>query len=355
MTSFSGSPAAVAITGLTKSYDGTEVLGGVDLVVPRGSITSVLGSSGCGKTTLLRIVAGFVRADAGAVALDGRVVEDSHTRVPPDKRGVGYVPQEGALFPHLDVAGNVLFGLPRRQRTQARLREMLDVAELAHGLARRYPHELSGGQQQRVAIARALAPAPSVVLLDEPFSSLDAALRVSAGREVSRVLRHAGATAILVTHDQGEALSLADQVALMRRGRFIQVAAPNNLYEAPVDLAAAEFVGGASVLEGTVRDGIAETVLGAVETTGVHDGPVRLLVRPEQLEVSLAVDLPVAAPKASVEEVSFYGAHVVLRLRLPDGRILTARGPSARPPLVGDVVAVALHGPVLAHPAEPVP
>ncbi|HET7682253.1 MAG TPA: ABC transporter ATP-binding protein [Marmoricola sp.] len=355
MTAFDASPAAVTITGLTKSYDGTEVLGGIDLVVPRGSITSVLGSSGCGKTTLLRIVAGFVRADAGTVQLEDRVVEAGHTHVPPDKRGVGYVPQEGALFPHLDVAGNVLFGLPRRLRTDARLREMLDVAELSHSLARRYPHELSGGQQQRVAIARALAPAPSVVLLDEPFSSLDAALRVSAGREVSRVLRHAGATAILVTHDQGEALSLADQVALMRRGRFVQVDAPHHLYESPVDLAAAEFVGGASVLEGSARDGMAQTALGTVQVAGVTDGPVRLLVRPEQLEVSPEVDAPGSGPKATVDEVSYYGAHVVLRLRLPDGRILTARGPSTRPPLVGDVVVVTLHGPVLSHPAEPTP
>ena len=359
MTAFSSAPAAVTITGLTKSYDGTRVLDGVNLVVPRGSITSVLGASGCGKTTLLRIVAGFVRADAGSVQLEDRVVEDARTRVPPDKRGVGYVPQEGALFPHLDAAGNILFGLPRRKRTDARLREMLDVAELSHGLAARFPHELSGGQQQRVAIARALAPAPSVVLLDEPFSSLDAALRVSAGREVSRVLRHAGATAILVTHDQGEALSLADQVALMRQGRFVQVDAPNRLYESPVDLLAAQFVGGASVLEGAARNGVAQTVLGAVEITGATDGPIRLLVRPEQLEVSTDAgpepEPAGAEPKATVDEVSYYGAHVVLRLRLVDGRILTARGPSARPPLVGDVVAVTLRGPLLAHPAEPGP
>ncbi|HET9500903.1 MAG TPA: ABC transporter ATP-binding protein [Marmoricola sp.] len=346
-------PAAVTITGLTKSYDGTLVLDGIDLVVPRGSITSVLGSSGCGKTTLLRIVAGFVRADAGSVALEGRVVEHDGKRVAPDKRGVGYVPQEGALFPHLDVAGNILFGLPRRQRTQTRLRQMLDLAELGQRLAHRYPHELSGGQQQRVAIARALAPAPAVVLLDEPFSSLDAALRVSAGREVSRVLRHAGATAILVTHDQGEALSLADQVALMRQGRFVQVDAPNRLYEAPADIAAAQFVGGASLLEGAARDGVAQTVLGAVEVSGVTDGPVRLLVRPEQLEVHSAPDDATGGPKATVDEVSYYGAHVVLRLRLSDGRVLTARGPSARPPLVGDVVAVLLRGPVLARPGDP--
>jgi iron(III) transport system ATP-binding protein len=341
--------SAVTITGLTKSYAAPPVLCGVDLTVPDGSLTAVLGPSGCGKTTLLRIVAGFVQADAGTVEVGGRMVEGPGRHVPPDKRGVGYVPQEGALFPHLTVAANILFGLPRARRSRARLAEMLEVAELDADLSKRYPHELSGGQQQRVAIARALAPAPAVVLLDEPFSSLDAALRTSAGRTVRRVLRHAGATAIMVTHDQGEALSLADQVALMREGRFVQVDAPHRMYEAPIDLAAAQFVGGASLLEGTVHDGVATTPLGRVPVSGVEDGPAQLLVRPEQLEVTFDSD----GPKVHVEEVSYYGAHIVLRLRLDNGHVLVARGPATRPPVVGDVVGVVVHGPILARPAEP--
>ena len=336
--------SAVTITGLAKAYSGLPVLRGVNLEVPDGSLTAVLGPSGCGKTTLLRIIAGFVRADSGSVRVGNREVEN----VSPDKRGVGYVPQEGALFPHLTVRQNILFGLPAAKRTDARLAEMLELAELGRELGGRYPHELSGGQQQRVALARALAPAPAVVLLDEPFSSLDAALRATAGRAVERVLRHAGATALLVTHDQGEALSLTDQVALMRDGRFVQVDTPARIYELPVDEAVARFVGGASMVPAVVVDRTATGVLGKVPVVYPLNGPVRLVVRPEQVEV-LA---PLAAPvTAVVVDVSYYGAHILLQLTLPDGTPLAARGPSTRAPRVGDEVGVFVHGPVLAHPA----
>ena len=204
---------------------------------------AVLGPSGCGKTTLLRILAGFLAPDEGQVDFDATTVADRTSSVPAWERKVGYVPQEGALFPHLDVRANILFGLPRKERTDSRLAELLDLAELPHGIADSYPRELSGGQQQRVALARALAPRPRVVLLDEPFSSLDAALRISAGREVTRVLRHAKSTALLVTHDQGEALSLADRVAVMEAGRIKQVDRPTELYGAPVDVSVGSFVG----------------------------------------------------------------------------------------------------------------
>jgi len=343
--------SAVTITHLTKAYAGRPVLRDIDLTVPDGSITAVLGPSGCGKTTLLRIVAGFVRSDSGTVSIDDRLVEAPSVQVKPDKRGVGYVPQEGALFPHLTVAANILFGLRRSERTTARLHEMLDLAELGSELADRYPHQLSGGQQQRVAIARALAPSPDVVLLDEPFSSLDAALRASAGRAVARVLRHAGATALLVTHDQGEALSLADQVALMRDGRFVQVDSPSQIYEAPVDEDAARFVGGASVVSAIVVDGQALGVLGPIPVAGVPDGAVRLVLRPEQVEVTDAGEASShAAVKATVTEVSYYGAHIMLQLALPDGTTLAASGPSSRPPAVGAVVGVRIVGHVLVHP-----
>ncbi len=338
--------SAVTIAGVSKSYGDHRVLDEVDLTVPDGSIAAVLGASGCGKTTLLRIIAGFVRADAGTVSLGDRVVESATDAVAPEKRGVGYVPQEGALFPHLDVAGNIQFGIPRRERTSARLAELLDLAELPAALATRQPYELSGGQQQRVAIARALAPSPRVILLDEPFSSLDAALRISAGKAVTRVLRHAGATALIVTHDQGEALSLADQVAVMRGGVFVQVDTPAGLYERPVDAQTAEFVGGASMIAARVTAGVARCSLGEIPVES-PDGAVRLLIRPEQV---LLVGADSAAVKATVAEVGFYGAQVVVSLELADGTTVTARGPSSRTPVAGDVVGVVVEGAGRAYP-----
>ncbi len=196
------------------------------------------------------------------------------------------MPQEGALFPHLDVAANVGFGLSRSDRRSDRVGEMLDLVELTRAHARRYPHELSGGQQQRVALARALAPKPSIVLLDEPFSSLDASLRASTGRAVVRALRAAETTAVLVTHDQDEALSLADQVAVMRVGRLVQAATPFDLYRSPVDPDVARFVGGATILPATVRSGVATCALGDIELVEARpDGDAQVLVRPEQIRL----------------------------------------------------------------------
>jgi iron(III) transport system ATP-binding protein len=343
--------SAVTISGVRKSFGRLRVLDDVHLHVPDGSITSVLGPSGCGKTSLLRVVAGFLRADAGTVALGDRVVADGVVSVSADKRGVGYVPQEGALFPHLDVAANILYGVRRAERSRARLDELLELAELPDDVARRHPHELSGGQQQRVALARALAPNPRVILLDEPFSSLDAALRISAGRAVTRVLRHAGATAMIVTHDQGEALSLADQVAVMRAGAFVQVAAPAELYLRPADPEVAEFVGGAYVGPGTVTAGIARSALGALPVAA-PDGPVRVMVRPEQ--VVLVADTTPGATVGTVEEVIYYGAQVVVRIALADGGTVAARAPSSRPSAAGDRVGVVVEGPVVAFPEEPI-
>jgi len=341
--------SAVTIKAVRKSFGDRRVLDDIDLHVPDGSITSVLGPSGCGKTTLLRIVAGFLRADHGTVALGDRVVEDESGSVSPEKRGVGYVPQEGALFPHLDVAANIMFGVRRSERSAARLAELLELAELPSDVAGRPPHELSGGQQQRVAIARALAPRPRVILLDEPFSSLDAGLRVSAGRAVTRVLRHAGATAMIVTHYQGEALSLADQVAVMRAGRFTQVAPPSELYERPVDPETAEFVGGATIVPATAASGVASSALGPLPVSA-PDGPVRIMVRPEQVRLVPAQD---GQTTGTVEEVGYYGAQVVVRIALADGSVVTARGPSSRPPVAGDRVGLVVEGPVVAFPSAP--
>ncbi len=344
--------SGVHITGLAKSYGDLRVLAGLDLAVPEGSITAVLGPSGCGKSTLLRIVAGFVRPDAGTVRVGERIVNGPDRHVPAQKRGVGYVPQEGALFPHLTVGENIVFGLNRKQRRSSRRDEMLELAELPRDLADRYPHELSGGQQQRVALARALAPRPVVVLLDEPFSSLDTTLRVTAGRSVARVLRHAGATALLVTHDQGEALSLSDEVAVMRAGRFVQVAPPAALYDRPADPGIAVSVGGGTLLDGSVDGDKVTTELGILATAAHGDvpttGSARVLVRPEQLElVSVREGVP-----ARVTEVDYHGAQVVVVLMLPSGDLVTARGPAAAPPRPGDEVGVRVLGEVRTYPTE---
>ena len=262
----------LAVRGVTKSFGPQEVLRGVDLQVPDGSFTAILGASGSGKTTLLRIVAGFERPDRGQVWLGDELVDDAGSHyLACERRRIGYVPQEGALFPHLSVGRNVGFGLSRGAARPTRVDELLELVGLA-GYRRRYPHQLSGGQQQRVALARALAIEPEVVLLDEPFSSLDAALRASVRSDVLGVLRQAGTTSVLVTHDQDEALSMADQVAVLREGVVAQLDTPAGLYGHPGDAGVAQFLGEANLIEGEVRDGLATTILGRLPV-GSWSGP----------------------------------------------------------------------------------
>jgi iron(III) transport system ATP-binding protein len=216
--------AELQFLGVKKSYGSRPVLDGVDLTVGDGTLTAILGASGSGKTTLLRLLIGFVMLDEGTITVDGRVVAEGRvSHLPPDKRAIGYVAQEGALFPHLTVAENVAFGLGRSERKRgARIDEALDLVGLDRGYAPRQPQELSGGEQRRVALARALAPRPQVVLLDEPFSGLDASLRVETRTAVLDALAAAHATGVLVTHDQGEALSTGREVAVLRGGRLAQ-------------------------------------------------------------------------------------------------------------------------------------
>ncbi|MCZ2860054.1 ABC transporter ATP-binding protein [Blastococcus sp. VKM Ac-2987] len=342
--------SALTVTGLTKAFGTTPVLAGVDLHVPAGRLTALLGPSGCGKTTLLRLVAGFDDPDSGTVALDDRVVAGAGRGVPARRRGIGFVPQEGGLFPHLSVAGNVAFGLPRRLRTdRGRVRELLALVGLDAGLADRSPHQLSGGQQQRVALARALAPEPALVLLDEPFSSLDAGLREETRRAVVAALTAAGATAVLVTHDQAEALSTADQVAVLRDGRLVQLTDPRTLYRRPADLDVAAFVGESVVLDAEIRDGSAHCVLGALPVTGsVADGPARVLLRPEQLRLGPPLG---AGARARVREVDFYGHDSRVWLALPDGGTVTARLEGAELPAVGQEVTIEVAGAALTFPA----
>ena len=345
--------SSLTVQDLTKSFGATPVLTGVDLHVPGGSLTALLGPSGCGKTTLLRLIAGFDDPDSGTVALGERVVTGAGRSVAARRRGIGFVPQEGGLFPHLSVAGNISFGLPRRQRRDgARVRELLALVGLDADLADRPPHQLSGGQQQRVALARALAPEPSLVLLDEPFSSLDAALREETRAAVAAALRATGATAVLVTHDQAEALSMADQVAVLRGGRLVQLTDPRTLYRRPSDLEVATFVGEAVVLDADVRGGVAHCALGDLPCEPVGDGAVpdgraRVLLRPEQLRLSVPrPDLPVARVRA----VDFYGHDSRVWLELADGGAVSARLEGADGPSAGDQVSISVRGAALAFP-----
>ncbi len=341
--------SALEVAGLAKSFTATPVLAGIDLVVHEG-ITAVLGPSGCGKTTLLRLVAGFLEPDAGTIIIGGRQVAGGSRPVPARSRRVGYVPQEGALFPHLDVTANVGFGLARGSSKVARVREVLDLVELPASVARRYPHELSGGQQQRVALARALAPEPALVLLDEPFSSLDAGLREDTGRAVARALRASGSTALLVTHDQGEALSLADQVAVMAAGRLLQVSPPAELYLRPATPQVAAFVGHATQLDGLAAGCVATSDLGEVSLLADASGPVLLVVRPEQ--VSMVHGASDGIP-AEVLEVSYFGHDATVRAQIRGSdTVVISRVPAGEVPSPGAAVCLRVTGAVLAFPTE---
>ncbi|HVB90866.1 MAG TPA: ABC transporter ATP-binding protein [Acidimicrobiales bacterium] len=342
----------LTITGVTKGFGGHRVLRGVDLTVAAGSFTAILGSSGSGKTTLLRIIAGFERPDAGEIRLGSVVVDDSaHRLVPCEKRQIGYVPQEGALFPHLSVARNVAFGLARQQGRRDRVHELLELVGLT-GLHRRYPHQLSGGQQQRVALARALATDPEIVLLDEPFASLDAALRASVRADVLQVLNRAGTTSVLVTHDQDEALSMADRVAVLRHGVIAQLASPSDLYRHPHDAELAQFLGEANLVDGVVDGSTATTALGrlAVQAgVGTAMGEARVMVRPEQLRIGEAAPGGVSGTVQSYED---FGHDAVVRVR-PDQESLpelVVRITGGVPLSPGSRVGLTVDGPVVVWP-----
>ncbi|QRY78352.1 ABC transporter ATP-binding protein [Pseudomonas sp. PDNC002] len=267
------------------------------LSVPAGSRAAIVGPSGSGKTTLLRLIAGFEVPDLGSITLGDTTLADIETFVPAHRRVIGYVPQDGALFPHLSVAENIGFGLPKGMENRSRrILELLDMVSLNASMAGRWPHELSGGQQQRVALARALAQSPKLMLLDEPFSALDSGLRVSMRKAVSKVLNDAGVTAILVTHDQEEALSFGDQLAVIRQGRLIQSGAPKELYLRPVDEQTAAFLGDALVLPAKVQDGWARCPVGKVMTAeSALNGDAQILLRPEQLHLSLRGMFPTSS------------------------------------------------------------
>jgi iron(III) transport system ATP-binding protein len=332
---------AIDARGVDKRFGRTRAVDGATLKVPEAELVALLGPSGSGKTTLLRVIAGFEEPDAGRVAIAGRPVAGDGAWVEPEHRRIGMVFQDGALFPHLTVERNVAFGASRRERVA----ECLELVGLS-GRAASYPHELSGGERQRVALARALAADPEVVLLDEPFASLDAGLRDALRAEVAGILRAAGTSALLVTHDQAEALSLAGTVAVMREGRVEQVGTPEEIYERPQSRWVAEFLGEADVIPGTASQGMVECELGRFGAAPELAGRVSVVIRPE----SVAIGSGPASGHAEgvVVARSFYGHDQLVHVELPSGLRLRSRRlgfPAWHP---GDRVRIWIDGPVSA-------
>jgi len=310
----------IDVKGITKRYGEVAAVKRCDLQVANGTILALLGPSGSGKTTLLRLIAGFERPDQGQIFIGEQLVVDlaNSVWVPAERRGVGMVFQDYALFPHLSVADNIRFGLQNttRQERQRRVDELLELTALTpHGA--RFPHQLSGGQQQRVALARALAPRPRVILLDEPFNGLDPELRPQVRKEVAEILRRAGTAAILVTHDQDEALGMADQVAVIRDGALEQVGPPEEVYYRPATPFVAAFVGQADFVPGIVSNRQVQTEIGVFPCpSNIPSGPVKVMIRHE------AVNSRPGGILATVEEREFLGGEILYRLRLPSGATL---------------------------------
>ena len=321
-------PPRLEVRRLVRRFDGRSVVDDVSLAIEAGQVTCLLGPSGCGKSTTLRMIAGVDMQDQGRILVDGSLICDTVFRIPPERRAIGLMFQDFALFPHLSVADNVGFGLPRHAPDRARrIAELLDRVKLS-GFAAKYPHELSGGEQQRVALARALAPRPRILLMDEPFSGLDERLRDDIRDDTLALLKEEGAAVLLVTHEPHEAMRMADEILLMRAGRIVQRGAPYNLYNAPVDRAAAAFFGDINVLKGTVSGALTPTPFGEFLAPGHPDGtPVDIIIRPQHLKIDFDRAGKGPAPtvkdgtaaRAVVERARFLGRESLVEFRLADG------------------------------------
>jgi iron(III) transport system ATP-binding protein len=330
--------------GLTRFLGGRRVVDDIDLAVAPGQVTCLLGPSGCGKSTTLRIIAGVDRQDAGVVRLEGRIVSDGDRHDPPEARGIGLMFQDFALFPHLDVARNVAFGLRGDRRTQAaRVGELLERMNLT-GYERKHPHELSGGEQQRVALARALAPRPRIMLMDEPFSGLDNRLRDAVRDATLEVLREEGTAVLLVTHEPDEAMRMADEIALLRGGRVMQRAAPYNIYNTPCDRAAAAFFSDVNTLHAVVRGALCDTPFGQFLAPGYPDGTeVDIVFRPQHVRLDFDREGRGPAPTSAegtpargiVRRARFMGKESLVEFTMTDGSVVTATVPAVFLPRAG--------------------
>ena len=347
MTTRPGVAPAVRLTALRRAFGDVLAVDGVDLEAWPGEMLTVLGPSGCGKTTVLRLIAGLDVPDGGTIEVGGRRVAGAGVSAPPERRHVGMVFQDVALFPHLSVRDNIGYGLRADPDREVRVRELLELIDLPDAGAR-MPHHLSGGMQQRVAVARALAPRPDVVLLDEPFSSLDAALRTQLRGDVREILRAADTAAIFVTHDQDEALTLGDRMAVMVRGRVEQCAPPEVVYGEPATPFVATFVGTANLVHAEYRDGIAMTRLGAVRLLGGRAsaraiGRGLVVLRPEHVEVLETPDGPADAGAWRVVRRRFTGTEILYEVVASDGeRLWVEAGHAVRRLRLGDAVQLRL-------------
>jgi iron(III) transport system ATP-binding protein len=341
-------PARLVAEHLSRSFAGRKVVDDISLSVAPGQVTCLLGPSGCGKSTTLRIIAGVERADAGRVEIDGQEMAGPGLHLPPEKRSVGLMFQDFALFPHLTVAENVAFGL-RMDRTQrqARVDELLERVNLS-GFGAKHPHQLSGGEQQRVALARALAPRPKVMLMDEPFSGLDNRLRDGIRDTTLDILKEEGTAVVLVTHEPDEAMRMADEIVLMRAGRMVQMGAPYNVYNTPVDKAAAAFFSDINVIRGISRGALTQTPFGAFLTPGHADGAaVDIVIRPQHLKIDFdrGGRGPNPTPqdgtpaRGTVQRARYLGRESLVEFRMDfDGSVLTASVPGVFLPKPGAVL-----------------
>ncbi len=302
---------------VSKFYDEEQVLSDFNLDVWKGSITGILGSSGSGKTTALRLIAGFDRPNTGIIEMKNEVIVSDEVWLPPERRNIGMVFQDYALFPHLTVEKNIAFGLGKNDLEQGRLKEVIDMCNLS-GLINKFPQELSGGQQQRVALARALAPNPEVILLDEPFTSLDAQMARVLRDEVVELLKNTETTAIIVTHDQEEALSVCDVVSVLEKGKIIQSSTPQEIYLNPVSKTVANSVGDPNILKGFSIDGRVETSLGTF--VSAYEGALDVSIRPECIELNLDSE-----GSYIVKECTFYGHDQVISFQNSKGEVFRAR------------------------------